>query len=248
MFKIPMIVGHRGAPLEAPENSIPSFILAKQIGASAIELDVHLSKDGVPVVIHDSIVVNDDGSKRKINEMYLEEIRKVNLAHLYHGKYSDVRIPTLRDVFNEVGRIKYCIEIKKSYKIYPNIEGKVLDIVDSLGLRDYVEITSNDYDSVLKIRELDPDIVVGMGYLGKVKWILDIAKRLEVNWLHVQYDLISEEDVELVHDEGMKINAWTVNDVFVANELANYGVDAITTDDPRLLIGELSKTCNKAPR
>jgi len=100
----------------------------------------------------------------------------------------------------------------------------------------------------LKIRELDPDIVVGMGYLGKVKWILDIAKRLEVNWLHVQYDLISEEDVELVHDEGMKINAWTVNDVFVANELANYGVDAITTDDPRLLIGELSKTCNKAPR
>ncbi|MBW9141666.1 MAG: glycerophosphodiester phosphodiesterase, partial [Candidatus Aramenus sp.] len=140
-----IIVGHRGAPLEAKENTIQSFLIAKNLGVDAVELDVHLSNDKKLIVFHDdAVLINDKGQNMvQVSDLTLEELRKV----------TGVQVPTLEEVFETVGDFNYVVEIKKSSVFYPSIEQRVVDAIRERGLVDNVNIISFDFDAVKRVKE-----------------------------------------------------------------------------------------------
>ncbi|BBG22861.1 glycerophosphodiester phosphodiesterase [Sulfuracidifex tepidarius] len=211
-----MIVAHRGLHCNSLENSLEAFQEAESHNLP-VELDVHLTRDGEVVVFHDDDLTRLANLKVKISSLTLEEIRKINVRGFH--------IPTLREVISL--HIPYfLIEIKHSYKVYPGIEEKVLDIASSV--RNF-QVISFDFDSLKRIREIS-NAETGMIFVGKVKWFLPIAEELEVNWIHPSHTLLFEEDVK---SKGkFKLGTWTVDDPEEFLRVKRLGVDSVTSNVP----------------
>ncbi|MBW9141596.1 MAG: glycerophosphodiester phosphodiesterase [Candidatus Aramenus sp.] len=231
-----LIIGHRGAPLEAKENTIQSFLTAKNLGVDAVELDVHVSNDKKLIVFHDdAVLINEKGQKMvQVSDLTLEELRKV----------TGIQVPTLEEVLETVGDFNYFVEIKKSSAFYPSIEQRVVDAIREKGLVDNVNIISFDFDSVKKAKEIDEKISTGIIFVGRINWFLEIAKKVKANWLAFSHRLVTKEEVKIAHQSGLKLNAWTVNDLASAEKLERIGIDALTTDNPRKMI-EILKSRKK---
>ncbi len=226
------VFGHRGARGYAPENTTESFSMAVEMGVDGVELDVHLSKDGELVVIHDDTVDRTTDGHGAVRDFTVEQLKKLDAGVKFGHKWKGARIPTLGEVFDELGRANYRIELKHSSKAYPGVEEKLVSCVRDLKLVRHVEITSFDYDALETVRRLDGSFRTGMIMHGKVRWFTPIAKKLGCAWMHASHDLIGEDDVSAAHAKGFKLGMWTVNDEESAERAIRLGVDGVTSDFP----------------
>lgn len=216
----PEIIAHRGASREAPENTIPAFARALEIGVDGIELDVHVTSDNVPIVHHDPVLP--DGGR-------IEGMDSADLE-----RRTDA--PTLSQVLDFVnGRCHLYVEIKAAYALVPTVE--LLK-----NRTDWCSVHSFDHQLAKMARVLDPKLSTGILLVGR---LVDLphafvsANATEV-WQHVDY--IDGGVVGDAHGERKRVIAWTVNNVSRALELRRMGVDGICTDTPRELIAGLSDT------
>ncbi len=220
-----MLVAHRGLHCEVLENSLESFKEAEKRGIP-VELDVHLTKDGEVIVFHDNDLWRLAGIDKKISSFTAEEIRRL--------KVRGFTIPLLEEVMSL--KIPYfLIEIKHSYKIYPHIEEKVLDIASS-SKRNF-QVISFDFDSLEMTREIS-NAETGMIFVGKVKWFTEIAERLKVQWMHPSHNLLFEEDMEW--RERFKIGTWTIDNREEFERVIKLGVDSVTSNFPLKLSQNIS--------
>ncbi len=230
----PVLYGHRGAAFEAPENTIPSFKTAKEIGVYGVEMDLHTTKDNELIVMHDETLDRTTEGKGFIHDYTLEQIRKLDAGIKFGQKWRGTKVPTLKEVFDSIGTdIHYYLEIKQSYKIYPKIEEKILDLIDRYKLKNKVQIISFDFDSLERIRQLDKTIDLGVLFVSRVSWMIDISKKINANWVQPSFNLIYKEDVDLAHNNGFKVAAWTVDSELEIKRAASIGVDSITSNNPR---------------
>jgi glycerophosphoryl diester phosphodiesterase len=222
----PARVAHRGAPREHPENTLPSFARALELGADAIELDVHATRDGVVVVHHDPVprATSPDRrlARRAIAELTLDQLRTFNVA-------SGVGIPTLAEVLALVGDAALVyVELKGA-----NVEPAAIDVIRSHRTR--CAVHSFDHAAVTRARLLAPEIRRGVLFsrrpVNPVQ-VMQAAGALDV-W--PEWPLIDAALVNSVHAVGGSVIAWTVNDVAVAGHLSSVGVDGICTDDLRII-------------
>ncbi|MGC8570537.1 MAG: glycerophosphodiester phosphodiesterase [Caldivirga sp.] len=235
-----LVIGHRGARCCAPENTIPSFKLAIETGVNGVELDVHMTKDGEVVVIHDDTLDRTTTGSGYVKDYTLNEIRNFDAGVKFGLEWRGVKIPTLDEVLSEFrNRTSYVIELKHGSDVYPGIEEKVLNLVRKHDVK--VKIVSFDFDALERVRQFDDSVELGLIFVGKARWFIDIAKRLKAQWLQAEYKLINENDVKIVHNAGLKIGAWTINDADTAVKLYKMGIDEITTDNPSLIIGSLKR-------
>jgi glycerophosphoryl diester phosphodiesterase len=217
-------IGHRGAPREYPENTLPAFQRAIELGADAIELDVHVTVDGVPVVHHDPEVRNDSHSSGSgvLAEMTWREVARVELA-------PGIAIPSLLQVLEAVGdRATVYVELKGS-----NSERATLDVIAASPAR--CAVHSFDHDAIIRAARLAPAIRRGIlfdAYPVDVEAAMNEASALDV-W--PQWKLIDAPLVERVHASGGRVIAWTVNATAAAEQLVRLGVDGLCGDDVRLL-------------
>jgi len=216
------IVAHRGANREAPENTLPAFRRAIEMGVQGIEPDVQYTRDDVPVVHHDPAMAPRDvgGARPSISSLTLSELRGM----------SDV--PTLDEVLDFVnGRCRLYIEIKASEA--------VAAVVERLAeRRSWCAVHSFDHRAVAQAHTLDPRLSCG---ILLVSYLVDIAGAMRNAHAHdvwQNHGYVDRALVDAVHSAGGRVVAWTVNDVTRARELAEMGVDAICSDVPNeLLIG-----------
>ncbi len=227
------VIAHRGFSGIAPENTIAAFQKAINAHADYFELDVHQSKDGKLVVIHDYEVdrTSSNNAKGKISQLTYSELQnvKVGFSEKYGEKYSNEKIPTLKEVLQLAkGKINVCIEIKVH-----DIEEKVLALINSLGMNDEVIIFSFHYDVLTKIRTLDSKIpILYLIDYANLKTI-DYAKLIHANAIGVGYATMpSEKMIKLAHTNGIEIWKWTVNKEEQMKELVNIGLDGIITNFP----------------
>jgi glycerophosphoryl diester phosphodiesterase len=210
----PLRIAHRGVPRRAPENTLPSFELALELGADGLELDVHATRDGVVVVHHDASVRRGPA------------IAQLSFAEL--GRYEPapgVRIPTLIELWELVaGRAELFVEIKGA-----NIEQLVLAALS--GYSGPVAIHSFDHAMIQRLHENHAPYPLGVlfeeGTAG-VAAAMDDFGASDV-WPH--YPLVDAELLETVHARGGRVIPWTVNDPAHAARLAAIGVDALCGDD-----------------
>lgn len=212
------VIGHRGASSERPENTLPAFLRALELGADAVELDVHGTRDGAIVVHHDPTVPagSSGGEPRPIADATLAELRRTA---------DGASIPTLDEVLAAVGtRLTVYIEIKGR-----SIEQPVVDLLRRHPAR--CAIHAFDHRVPRRSRALAPEIAAGIlvhSYLLEPSRVLRQAGARDY-WCH--WEFVDRDLVEQIHRTGGRVIAWTVNDGRVAQTLAGLGVDGICTDD-----------------
>ncbi len=220
---------HRGASGLRPQNSISAFALAQQLGASAYELDVHLTKDGVLVVHHDYSLKDTTGFDVPIKDLTWSELQTYTLINRFSNEHCTV--PSLTQVLPVVqeGLDILNIEIKNDDNLYPGIENALLKCLEQHypQMLPKLLISSFDYDTLVRTRKLNK--TVKLGHLCRQ---CDLSKTLALNAysLNMNYTRLTADILSACHANGLKVFLYTVNDPACEQELRACGADGIFTD------------------
>lgn len=232
------IFAHRGASGYAPENTLEAFRLAMEQGADGMELDVHLTKDGEVVVIHDETLDRTSNGHGNVRDYTLEELKKFSF-HNHMEKYQGVQIPTLKEALNLVknSRIKVNIELKTGIYWYEGIEEKTMDIVKTMGMEDRVIYSSFNHYSIQKVLEQNSDAETAYLFSDVPLNMEKYAKDTGVKGLHpAVYHLKMADFLETYMKSGLKVRVWTVNNKEDMKMFIDAGVDAIITNYPDFML------------
>lgn len=219
----PLWVAHRGASREHRENTLAAFARALDLGADALELDVHVTVDGV-VVVHHDFDVRIGEARRPIAAATLAELETIDLG-------GGERIPTLDAVFDLVGgTAELFVEIKGS-----GIEEAVVDC-----LRRHngpYAVHSFDHAAIERVAAHAPHVRRGLLFGEAPDRLADAAARAAAHDVWPRAELATAAFIDSAHELGLRVIAWTVNDPALGAVLAHRGVDGICTDDVAWLRG-----------
>lgn len=238
-----LVFAHRGASGYAPENTLEAFELAVRMGADGVELDVHLSSDGELVVIHDEKVDRTTNGTGYVQDLTLAQLKALDASN---GKeaYRGAKIPTLAEVYDllrDTG-LHVNVEIKTDQIMYPDIEKKCLALEREKGMTGRVLYSSFNHYTIANVLKLDPDAKTGLLYMSGLyePWVY--AKAVGATHIHPFYPSIFLPGLPAgCQENGVGINAWTVNDAGVMEQCVQLGV-GIITDYPDVAVDVRSKT------
>jgi glycerophosphoryl diester phosphodiesterase len=243
-------VAHRGGAQLAPENTLAAFRNALTLPIDAIELDVHMSRDGHVVVLHDNLVnkrTNGSGNLLDLDFIYLRSLNAA--AHFGGGWPEPQQIPTLSEVLELAkGHVQVYIEIKTSKRRgtlgrYPNIAERVVEEVRSAAMLDQVLVISFDWMILPIFKLLEPTLQTGMIVSNDVwnsrardalKFLIEKAKELGCTWINMDSKLFTVDMSQITHENGYKLGLWTVNTEAALQHFASAGVGSLTSDRPDL--------------
>jgi glycerophosphoryl diester phosphodiesterase len=248
----PLIIAHRGASHDAPENTRVAYRLAWEQHADGAEGDYHLTKDGQVVCIHDPTTKRTGDAQLDVAGSTLAELRTVDVGAWKSAKYAGERIPLLSEVLALVppGKL-YFIEIKCGLEIFPALE-KILAAAPTKP--EQLRIISFDANVVAESKRRLPQIkahwITGFeqdeqtrAWTPSVETILQTLARTRADGLNVQWnaDVVTRELVAKLKRMGLETAVWTVDDPKVARTLADAGVFGVTTNRPAFLRAGLHK-------
>lgn len=225
---------HRGASAHAPENTLPAFELACSAGADGIELDVQLSKDGVPVVIHDERIDRVGNGSGYVCNYTVEELKSFNV-NKHFPEYGDVTIPTLAEVYDLAKNMDIVInlELKNSEIFYEGVEEKVLWLAEEKGVGERIIYSSFNHYSMNKIRKLLPTAKTALLYSEGFMDIGEYARRNGAYAVHPSLRNMEYPGIDIVrecHEKGVKVHVWTVDEEGDMERMRKMGVDAVITN------------------
>ena len=225
-----IILAHRGASGYAPENTLEAFRLGMDMGADGFELDVHMSKDGELVVIHDETVDRTTNGTGLVRELTLEQIKELDASNGM-AAYAGVKIPTLGEVFDLIrgtGQIVN-VEIKTDECFYPGIEKACLDLAKEKGVEEQIIYSSFNHHTLIEMRRLCPDAKLGMLFGDIMLRPWEYAKALPVQYLHpMKMNIYVPDFAQETKNAGYGINMWTINDEETMQECLKHDAGIIT--------------------
>ena len=248
----PVNLAHRGASASAPENTLEAFRLAVESGAGGLELDVHLTRDGHVVVIHDPTLNRTTDGSGAVANMTLDELRESDAGHNFSPDNGNalsyrglgLRIPTLAEVLREFPGVAVNIDMKADR---PGIEAAVLDVLREADAERRALVVSSRRSAVRRFRRISG----GRISTGASRWEtgvfyllsnlrLDRLLRpaydaLQVPVRHRGIPLVTRRFVISAHERNVRVDAWTINETDEMRRLLDLGVDVIVTDRPETL-------------
>jgi glycerophosphoryl diester phosphodiesterase len=235
-------MGHRGARDEAPENTLAGFAYARAIGVPAVEFDVQLSKDLQPVVIHDRTVDRTTNGSGPVKRLTRRQLQRLD-ARSDHpdADVAQSGVPHLSEVLDLLRRGPYLsVEIKKdSPRRLAKLLPMVVDALRAFRLLSNSTLTSFDLNALMIAREVAPRLP--RGYIGAWDdpgW-LDRAKDVGARTACVRLEQSSDAMADRIHDDGMSMHGWMVNDPAALDVAVRRGSSHGTTDRPTWLMGLL---------
>lgn len=227
------LFAHRGYSKKYPENTMLAFKKAYEKNFSGIELDVHLTKDNIPVVFHDETLDRLTNATGLIKNFTLSEIKEVNI---YDKGYIE-KIPTLEEYLEWVcnKNIETNIEIKTDNVCYNLIEEIILDLVVKYKLENKVIFSSFNHKTILKMKKLleEKKLDIRLGFLND-KCILEPRQYLvenNIEYFHTSYDSFNDEILLDLVNNNIKVVVYTVDDINVIKELQSKQVSIVITND-----------------
>lgn len=231
-------IAHRGASAEAPANTLTAFDRAATLGADGVELDVHLSADGVPVVIHDFAVDATTDGTGQVADLPLAALKELDAGSWFSPTFSGERIPTLDEVFEAVGR-RLLIDVELKVRGHPGralAEAVARDVAHH-GLAERVLVSSFDPRALRQMRRFAPQLPLGFltsplpdAWLARLR--MGLMRDLQTEAVHPYWRVVRESTVRRIHNRGQRIVVWTVDDGDRMEQLTAWGVDAIVTNRP----------------
>ena len=229
------IVAHRGFSAVAPENTMAAFkLVLNEPDIKFIELDIHLSKDGVPVVIHDHTLDRTTSGTGPVVEHTLEELRQLDAGSTFAPEFAAERIPTLEEVLELTkGRCKLHVELKMLGNEYEGIEEKVITLIHQHGMQDEVVLSSFNHDSMKRAHEIDGSIPTCLIFLGKPTLLAEQLRYTGATGVSMHYAFVTRELVDEMAGLGIDLGVWTVDQPEVlARIIEAYPGMRITTNYP----------------
>ena len=243
-------VAHRGGSQLAPQNTLAAFRNALTLPIDAIELDVHLSRDGQAIVFHDYTVDKLTNGRGNILDLDFAYLRSLNAAAHFPGSWpTPEQIPTLREVLELAkGHVRVYIEIKPSkrngtYGHYPHMAETVLNELQATSMVDQVLVMSFDWSVLPEIKSLEPALQTG-ALVSDDQWNAYASNALEIlvgqvkalgcDWINLDINLFTPEMPAYFHQHGYKLGIWTANILSDMQRLKKAGVDSLTSDRPDL--------------
>ncbi len=246
-----VIIAHRGESFDAPENTLAAINLAWERGASAVEIDVHLTKDKQIVVIHDEDTSRVSNRKMIIKKSFFKELKKLDTGSFKDSKWKGEHISSLQEVLKTVpnyGRL--IIELKSNSDLLNHLK---IDLAESKLQNSQIEIIAFDSDTLAKAKKIMPEY--------RMLWLLDldyylpwwlicksknrlIKKTKELNFDGVDVwagKLLTKDFIKAFQDAGLLVYTWTVNSPQKSELLINYGIDGITTDRAAWITEQVTK-------
>ena len=248
----PRLFAHRGASGEAPENTMPAFQRAADLGIVYMELDVHLTSDGHVVVLHDETLERTTNGHGQVKDQTLAKLQQFDAG--YHFSPDDgktfpfrgqgVTISPLAEVLRRFPQVRFTVEIKQKE---PPVEEQVIAVVQECGVADTVVLASEHDAVVARVRNLAPDIATNCA-VGEV---FEFMQKVFTNQLDdyrppgqafqipPEYEgvaLVTSETVAAIHALGAEVHVWTINDPQEMERLFDLGVDGLMSDFPGRLL------------
>lgn len=229
-----------------------AFRLGLEYGADALELDVHLSRDGRLAVIHDPSLARTTNQSGLVADFTMAELQGFDAAARFFGKaYGPQPIPVLEEVLELLAREEYRhvaiqleVKVRADGSRYEGIEAEIIRLLGVYGMMERTIILSFDFPTLQTIAGLEPRLqrcaligrayLAGIGKAGPAAVAEEIAA-LSVEYVGVREDSLSKPLYDALRSKGLRIGAWTVNDLPRMQELKQLGVDFITSDRPDLL-------------
>lgn len=239
------ITAHRAGSSLAPENTVAAIRMAVQVHADWAEIDVQRTADGALVVVHDGDLLRVGGSKLRVAQSTLAEIRQVDVGRNFAAEFAGERVPTLDEAIAAAGDgVRLNIELKPHDRadVEPLVEA-VLEAVRRSGIVERYSFCSQSYESLRLAKQHEPGLIVGFiagAALG------DLSK-LDVDFLMVDAHLATRELVERAGVRGIAVYAWTINDPDKLPPLVDRGVANVITDDPVAMRSRLEEIRQLSP-
>lgn len=230
----PLIIAHRGASGYAPENTLAAIEKAIALGAHMVELDIHQTKDGIPVVLHDSSLWRTAGIRRNVGSLTLQELKRLEVGSWFNPQFQDERIPTLEEVLERVqSRILLNLELKQGISPYPSFTDHIMKLLDHYQLLSLTILSSFSPGSIMEFHKKNPDIPIG--HLSRREATLKIfqkAENINACSLHIPFRKISPDLLNQAHARGFRVFTYTVNRSEEMLRFLRMGVDGIFTNFP----------------
>lgn len=235
----PLIFGHRGAPREAPENTLPAFRRALELGADGIELDVQLSADNQLVVFHDEELSRTSNGRGFVRKFRASELSELDAGQHYSPEFIGTRIATLNEVFeNFSARTFINVEIKPFVPIRQTAH-LTIETIRHHKMEQQVIISSFNPQVLRQVRRIAPELYIGFLYDQTTPAIFHsqlVSQAIIGNYQgqHPQYTFVDSRTVKRAHQHGHHVNVWTVNERIDIERMVDLGVDIIISDVPGL--------------
>lgn len=248
-LKIPKVIGHRGAKAYAPENTLASIETAAELGVEWVELDVKLTKDGVPIIFHDEELDRTTSGTGLVAETNYEDLRDLDAGSWFGDSFSRVRIPTLEEAVDIL--LKHNLGLNLEIKPCPGREKETAEVaLDHLSQywdeRDNLLISSFQHVSLEAAMDLAPDWARGLLIGGDEmpeNW-KDLADYLDVKTINLGSRLVTRQVADEIMDLELPLLVYTVNDPVQARQLQKLGVDSFFSDNPDIILENLAGGLN----
>jgi glycerophosphoryl diester phosphodiesterase len=249
----PLAIGHRGCAGEVPENTLASFRRGLDDGAVVIETDVHLTRDGVPVLLHDDDVGRVSDGAGPVREIAFEDLQRLDAGHRFEApdgatpfRGAGHRIPSLAEALDAFPGVRFNLEVKEDL---PGIVERTLDVICEAGRVALTLVTSGEDPIMQRIRDeaarRDAGVALGAS-AGEVGRFALAALRgdtpapgtmaLQVPPGFAGQPLVTGRFVEIAHAHGIQVHVWTINEPAEIDALLDLGVDGIVSDFPARVV------------
>ncbi|WP_278389840.1 glycerophosphodiester phosphodiesterase [Stutzerimonas kunmingensis] len=238
-----LIYGHRGAKGEAPENTLVSFEQCLQHGVRRCELDLHLSRDGELMVIHDPTLKRTTGRRGKVVQHDADELVNYDAREGGPGWKTPCPIPRLSDLFEKCDFEHWQLEVKSASRVRAaRTVMAIKELAEQHRLLDRITVTSSSREVLRAMNRLAPEI--SRGLVAEYNWLdpLKVARQYSCSLLALKWTLCTPERLEKARKQGLHVSVWTVNEPALMRRLADFGVDSLITDYPGLAVSTLSRS------
>ena len=236
---VPLVIAHRGASTAAPENTIAAFERALTDGADAIQLDVHLSRDDHPVVIHDPTLERTTNGSGPVRGHTMRELKRLDAGAWRGAAFAGQRLQTLQEVLERFrGRTRFWIELKGGPDLYPDVEERIVGLLEVYDVIDGALVQTFDPAALARLRAFSRELSLGVVLAQSP---LDVERDVPqaANAVCPSAEILGASEREVIRRSGRQCHVWTVNEPALMDRLVDWSVDGIMTDRPDLLRARL---------
>ena len=235
----PLIIAHRGASAVAPENTIVAFEAAIAAGADGVEFDVRLTRDGVPVVIHDETLYRTGRVRRRVADLTFAELNKVDVGSWFdRDRFSSQRIPSLTQLFELIqpNNMVLYLEMKCRSGEQTNLAEACCRVIEEHRLKDRVIFECFEHSALQTVKNIDPTFKTAALFRPPATFVLKRALALGASEIALHHTLTNKRIVEQARLANLKIVTWTVDDPAWIKRAQTRSIDALITKNPAALL------------
>ncbi len=235
-MRLPWVIAHRGASAVAPENTMAAFRRAVEMGAECIETDLHLSRDGRLIIVHDTTLNRTTSGDGMVRNYTFNELRQLDAGSWFSEKYASERLPAIEELLDFAGQADLSLYLEIKGGAGYGVERAVISALRGRKESKATVVLCFDASVLDRIHQLDRLLMTGLLFDSGGEDMVKEAVRVGARQIGPRGDCVTSELLEDAHRRGLKVVTWTINEPAQMRTLAAAGVDGIMTNHPDRLV------------